>query len=525
VAENGVDTPAVASAISGKTGTTVQNGYRGARVLSAFAPLAVGPATWAIVAEVEEDEIDRGIDSALTSSFVLMMGISTVSVILLAMLMGGLILRHVRATADVFGRLTEDVLAGNLSIQGDPAAVGPDFRPLMKGTNDLVRAFASRIDDLPVPVVMVDADRVVRFANTAAARLCGKDRDSMIGSSCCETCRCGLAGDGGAAASGGLCPADRSLCPAAESLCPAATAISESRVVSGETTLATACGAVPVRFTSSPVTHPDGHVLGAWQVMVDLTEPRRMETEKRRLENQLYRSQRLEALGTLASGIAHDFNNILSYMLVYADLAATDLAATDPDADSRARQNLDEISRAIDRAAGIVRQMLVFSRQMDGRRVVFAAAPVVADTVKLVTAGMPPDIRVVFRGDGLETMVEGDPTHLSQIVMNLCSNSRDALEGRRGTIAVDLRETREASATGGEPLRMLRIAVSDDGCGMDARTVEHLFEPFFTTKAPGKGTGLGMSVVHGIVTTWGGAVHVDSVPGRGTSIEILLPCA
>lgn len=516
-AENGVDTPAVTSALAGKSDRLALDGYRGARVLSAFAPLKVGPGTWAIVAEIEENEIEKGIDNALSGSFIVMLAVSSASVLLLALFLGAVIGRHVRIVSGEFQALTGQVLAGNLAAQGDPTAVAIDFRPLMTDTNELIAAFGSRMDGLPVPVMMIDRERVVRFANTAAARLCALERTRIVGAPCHSSFSC-MNADGCAAVPDS---------PGGSGCCPLAGAMDANHEISGDSILRTSTGDVPVRYTASPATYPDGSVLGAWLVIVDQTESLRMESEKRRLENQLYRSQRLESLGTLSSGIAHDFNNILSYMLVYADLAATDAGPG-----SAAQPHLREITTAIERAAGIVRQMLVFSRKMEGRRTLFDAVPVVTDTLMLVKAALPRDIRLEFSIPDAVMNVEGDPAHLGQIVMNLCSNSRDALEGRGGTISLNMAADLPGTPAGNLPADpaapdrpVMRLTVSDDGCGMTEKTLEHLFEPFFTTKAPGKGSGLGMAVVHGIVTTWGGVIDVRSQPDQGTTIVIRIPLA
>ena len=504
---SGVDTMAVTRALAGNSGAAVITGYRGQPVLSAWAPLAVGQARWALVAEIGEHEIDRRIDTALSGTFLLILAVSAASVLLLAFLTSALIARHLHSLSRHFADLTEEVLAGELTARGDPNLVGPDFKALMARTNDLIGAFASRLDDLPVPVLMLDTEHRIRFLNIAAAALGGQDRETLTGRRCCEAFRCTS------------CETDAG--------CPGAQAIATGRTVQGETTLLTVSGEVPVSYTSAPVLHPDGRLLGAWQIFVDQSAARRMAGEKQRLESQLYRAQRLDALGTLSSGIAHDFNNILSYMLVYVDLIDHDI-----DPGSFAKQNLDQINTAIERAAELVRQMLVFSRNMEGQRVHFDIVPVLRDTLNLFSASLPGTVTVRSGGDDGPLYMDGDPTHVRQVVMNLCANARDAMEGmdRDGIIDINLRDIPRRDDTGAAdvpaglvPGDYLCLTVADDGCGMDEKTREHLFEPFFTTKAPGKGTGLGLAVVHGIVASYGGVVTVSSAPGNGTTIAVYLP--
>jgi len=506
VLENGVRSRAVTGALAGHRDAGVITGYRGQRVLSAWAPLAVGEARWAFVAEISEHEIDRRIDKALSGTYLFILVISAAAVLILAFLVSALIARHLHSLSKHFAELTEEALAGKLTTRGDPALVGPDFKALLGRTNDLIDAFASRLDDLPVPVLMLDCDYRICFLNSAAAALGGKERAALSGQRCCDTFRCACCDTGAG--------------------CPGALAMSGGHTVQGETVLTTANREIPVSYTSSPVLHPDGRLLGAWQIFVDQSVAQRMMMEKRRLENQLYRAQRLDALGTLSSGIAHDFNNILSYMLVYADLIDQDI-----DDNSFAQQNLNHITTAIERAAELVRHMLVFSRNMDGQRITFDVVPVVRETLELFSASLPGSISVDLSGDIQALHFEGDPTHIRQVVMNLCSNARDAMDETEGTIGLHLSDIDPEQDRGDAfqlpdglvPQEYLCLRVLDTGCGMDARTREHLFEPFYTTKSPGKGTGLGLAVVHGIVTSYGGTLTVDSAVGQGTTITVYLP--
>ena len=504
---NGVETLAVAAALSGRSGTTIVTGYRGERVLSAYAPVLVGTTRWAMLVEIEEREIDRQIDQALSGSFLLILIVSTAAVLLLAFLIAALIARHLQTLARHYTELTEAVLAGHFDARGEPALVGSDFMPLVRQTNALLDAFVSRLDILPVPVLMLSPKRHVLFLNSAAAALCARPREEMMGRSCCSIFRC-------------------EACDA-QGVCPAAQAINEGRTTTGETTLSCAAGALPVAFTSSPLYHPDGRLLGAWQIFVDQSEARRMAGEKQRLESQLYRAQRLDALGTLSSGIAHDFNNILSTMLVYADLIDQDIAP-----DGLAHKTLEQMTLAIERAAELVRQMLIFSRKLEGQCLIFEVLPVLRDTLSLFAASLPGNVQMSFSAAEEAFIFEGDPTHLRQVLMNLLTNARDALEDKGGVIRVVLARVSAGPErhTALLPLglgarNLLLLSVSDDGCGMDERTRERLFEPFFTTKAPGKGTGLGLAVVHGIVSSYGGALGVQSAVGAGTTIEVYLPQA
>jgi PAS domain S-box-containing protein len=284
-------------------------------------------------------------------------------------------------------------------------------------------------------------------------------------------------------------------------------------------------GAPPVEFA-----RPDGSRLlvefatatvdvGGEQVVFTIG---RDVTERQRLEMQLRQAQKLEAIGQLAGGIAHDFNNLLTAILGFADLAAASLPPADP-----ARVCVSEVRRAGERAADLTRQLLAFGRQQ-------LVQPRVLD-INDVIRGIEPLIRRLIRenvqlmlalGDDVPP-VRMDPTHIEQVLVNLATNAADAMP-HGGTLTV---ATSTGAGTAGdlppraaeEPELRVRLAVHDTGTGMDDATLQHIFEPFFTTKASGRGTGLGLATVYGIVKQNGGDIRVSSMVGRGTTFEIELP--
>jgi PAS domain S-box-containing protein len=256
----------------------------------------------------------------------------------------------------------------------------------------------------------------------------------------------------------------------------------------------------------------------------DVSERRRAEEERSRLEAQLRQAQKLETIGTLAGGIAHDFNNILTAVIGYLDLALPEVPA-----ESRALADLREVRRAADRAKDLVRQILLFSRQGEQERRPVNLASLIKETLNLIRATLPTTIEIRETVDRTTAPVLADPTQLHQVLMNLCTNAAHAmrragvLEIGLGTVSVDagMAEAPPTLAPG----RYVQLRVRDTGQGMDRTTLDHLFEPFFTTKPLGEGTGLGLSVVHGIVTNHGGAIDVESTPGAGTTFTIYLPVA
>jgi PAS domain S-box-containing protein len=258
-------------------------------------------------------------------------------------------------------------------------------------------------------------------------------------------------------------------------------------------------------------------------VSLDITEQKRAEQQQRELEEQLRQAQKLDALGTLAGGIAHDFNNILGAIISYSELSKLDNSGNHP-----LQANLDEVLRASARAANLVRQILSFSRQQKEEREALQLAPIIKEALSLLRASLPSTIALEQQIENALPDVLANPTQVHQIVMNLCTNAAHAMKGKQGQITVELSEIQVLDA-GPKPHVELQpggyvcMTVQDTGHGMDVTTSKRIFEPFFTTKGSGEGTGLGLSVVHGIVKEYGGVVTVDSELGRGTSFAIYLP--
>lgn len=248
-------------------------------------------------------------------------------------------------------------------------------------------------------------------------------------------------------------------------------------------------------------------------------------TDRKHAAEALLRSQKLEALGTLAGGIAHDFNNLLLAIGGNCELALGDLPADHP-----ARDSLAEIARASSRAGDLVGRILAFSRPSDGGRVVLDLAPIVTEALRLMRASLPTLIAIETEFAPDLPPVAADAAQIHQIVVNLTTNAAHAIGRRAGAIAVGLDLVRDAAELqqAAPPLAAgacVRLTVRDDGCGMDERTRARIFDPYFTTKPAGQGTGLGLSVVHGILQAHGAAIAVDSAPGTGTTFRLYFPTA
>jgi PAS domain S-box-containing protein len=265
---------------------------------------------------------------------------------------------------------------------------------------------------------------------------------------------------------------------------------------------------------------------GALVFFSDITERKQAEKEKKFLENQLFQSQKMEALGTLAGGIAHDFNNILGAMMGFAELSSLAIPET-----HEGREYLENILSAGERAQHLVKQILSFSRQEKTERKLLSLQPVIKETIRFLRASLPAtiDIRSDFKAEN--TLVVADPTQIHQVLLNLATNAAHAMEEKGGVLEISMEElifpretiSEMSSFEGLQPGPYLELKVSDTGEGMDSQVLERIFEPFFTTKEPGKGTGMGLAMVYGLVKDHEGMILVDSQPGQGSTFRVLLP--
>lgn len=244
--------------------------------------------------------------------------------------------------------------------------------------------------------------------------------------------------------------------------------------------------------------------------------------ERQRIEEDLRQAEKMRAIGTLASGIAHDFNNILTAILGYTYLALVKLTPG-----QEVALHLDEVQKAGMRAKDLVAQILTFSRQSERKRQSLKLQPIIQESLKLLRASIPANIEFVTHLDPDCCPALVDPTQVHQILMNLCTNAYHAMVDQDGTLTVTIRQVDldEGEETLGlKPGPYLQLEVEDTGRGIDAVTMARIFEPYYTTKELGKGTGLGLAVVHGIIKSYNGHIQVRSTPEQGTTFTVHLPC-
>jgi PAS domain S-box-containing protein len=277
-------------------------------------------------------------------------------------------------------------------------------------------------------------------------------------------------------------------------------------------------------FNSAPRRLQNGHLV--WDgVEIDITPRKRSEEERERLLQQLSQAQKMESVGRLAGGIAHDFNNMLAVIIGYAELALDRIPASDPTS-----EDLSKIRAVAERSADLTRQLLAFARKQTAAPRVLDLSRTVDGMLQLLRRLIGEDVELAWHPDAGAGLTRIDLSQLNQILVNLCLNARDAI-AETGRITIETGRGAFDAAycaahAGYVPGEYVLLAVSDDGCGMDAETRAHVFEPFFTTKEPGKGTGLGLSTVYGIVRQNDGFIDVYSEPERGTTFKVFLPrCA
>jgi signal transduction histidine kinase/ActR/RegA family two-component response regulator len=390
VEENGVDTDASREALQGIEDKKIVVDYRGKPVLSAYTPIIINDVKWALIAEVDEEEVDKQIARALNSKIILLTGFSVLILLLLALIISTFINKGIRNILFQLEKVLEDILRGELHARADPSSVGVDFQRVMARTNELLDAFVKQMK------------------------------------------------------------------------------------------------------------------------------------ERRKLEEQIQGSQRLEAIGTLAGGIAHDFNNILTSMHAYVLI----IKKSTPK-DSVAEENIDELMLSIRRASELVEQILTFSRQVKTEEVFLDISEEIRDSIKLFNAALPRNISVESHLSPERLLIKANPSQISQVIMNLYTNAYQAMQRNGGTLTISTDKVvlRDNVVSGLERGIYCKISVRDTGHGMDRNTQNRIFEPFFTTKPVGEGTGMGLSVVYGIVRRCGGAIEVESFPAKGTCFDVYFPLA
>jgi PAS domain S-box-containing protein len=354
---------------------------------------------------------------------------------------------------------------------------------------------AEAVESLVDGVIIMSVEGNILYTNPAFLRLCGHQKDAILEKEC-------------RVVAGGLCGNDL-------------YGFIKNALATGEysstrlTDIVADNGTVTYEASASPIKDELGDV-GRWVIVVHDVSARVT------MERRLAQAQKMEALGTLSGGIAHDFNNTLAAMIGFTELVKDDLPAG-----SREEHHLERVLEAGLRGRELIKQMLTFTRKSDHEKRPFRLSPVIQETLGLVRAATPSTIAIKLDIASKSGVILGDPVQIQQVLMNLCTNATHAMGDRGGTLGIELSDFRVSpshkKADNMEPGPYLKLTVRDTGAGMTPDIVDKIFDPFFTTKRPGEGTGLGLSVVMGIVKQYRGYITVRSEPGHGSVFTVCFP--
>jgi len=346
------------------------------------------------------------------------------------------------------------------------------------------------LDSIQAGIVCINAEtHTIVDVNPAAIEMIGAPKEQIIGHVCHKY----------------ICPAEKGKCPISDL---------GQEVDKSERTLLTATGAeVPILKTVTPILlSGQAHLL---DIFIDITE-------KKKLEAQLQQAQKMEAIGTLAGGIAHDFNNILQAISGYTQILLMEKEASDPDF-----EKLEAVEKSAQRASDLTKQLLIFSRKVESKLRPIDLKREIEQVSKMLKRTIPKMINIELHLAENLKIINADPAQIEQIMMNLGVNAMDAMpNGGRlifETENVILDEQYCKTHLGAKPGHYVKLSISDTGHGMDKETIEHIFDPFYTTKETGKGTGLGLAMVYGIVKSHNGYIMCYSEPDEGTIFKIYFP--
>jgi PAS domain S-box-containing protein len=353
------------------------------------------------------------------------------------------------------------------------------------------------VDSVQAGIMIIDPENfLIVDANPAALKLIGAPKSKVIHRPCYEF----------------LCSDFKGNCPAKNSNIP-------ERNIEGF--IITANGdKIPVLKTLTSI-HLDNHV-HVLESFIDIKKLNAGQNEKTKLLRQLQHSQKMEAIGTLAGGIAHDFNNILTSIIGFTDLSLDDIAK-----ESIVYENLQEVSKAGFRAKELVKQILSFARQSETEKKPVQVSSIVKESIKFLRSSLPSIIEIQHELNSDESVL-AEPTQIHQILMNLCTNANHAMQNKRGILRIQLNEVFldnnfMSQHLKCKPGRFLDLSFKDTGCGISPENIERIFDPYFTTKEMGAGTGIGLSVVQGIVNGYDGIITVESKMEKGTTFHVYLP--
>jgi PAS domain S-box-containing protein len=370
-------------------------------------------------------------------------------------------------------------------------------RQAEKALSDSERKYRRLIESTRDAIISIDRDGIIKTCNMGAAEMFGYPEDEIIGHSLMilspKDARERLSANiKGVAAEDGFLEYESAMIKKDESI-------------------------IPVKVGMSALKNESDEIIGLILIIRDVSEQKIAEEERRSLETALRQSQKMEAIGTLAGGIAHDFNNILTAVIGFTELALFKVKKG-----AKEEANLHEVLKAGRRAKDLVNQILTFARKTREEVKPILIGPIADDVLKLLRSTVPSSIDFKKRIE-TESTVMADKTRMHQVFLNICTNAVQAMETDRGVLTVEVRDVAVDSESGLQPGDYVRICISDTGIGIPKEHLDLIFDPYFTTKSAGEGTGLGLSVVQGIVDIYGGKIVAESEMNHGSSFTIYLP--
>lgn len=519
-----IDTLASREALAGRTGKKIILNYKGFKVLSAYTPLKVGDKTWALIAEVSREEAFSVLHQVkLLAIFFIVFSIAVMAVISLymarqftkpiALLTKGAqqvknrdfdISVNVKTNdeleflSDTFNAMVTEIRVYSCELEQKVDQLKKADAELRK-SNALLNAV---MEGTPDAVYVKDLNGRYLMANATICKILERSLEEVLGKKADE-----------------LFPPETARVIQHTD----AMVLKNGKPIQTEQKITISNSDSYWLANKSPYRDKEGNIIGLFGISHDITRQKIAEKENADLEAKLRQSHKMEAVGTLAGGIAHDFNNILAAILGYSELIYDELAEH-----SDEKQYVKELINAGFRAKKLVKQILAFSRKSEQDRSPVQMAPLLKEALQLLRASIPATIEIKSQIHKDCGNIFADATQIHQVIMNICTNAAQAMDESGGvmTIILDCRELSKdfiIDEPQFKPGRYVRFCVHDTGSGIDEKIRERIFDPYFTTKQVGRGSGMGLAVVHGIVKSHDGFIAVESSPGRGTRFNVYFP--
>ncbi len=519
-----VDTTASQEALTGITGEKTIINYKGDKVLSAYTPLELGETTWALIAEISREEA--------FSAFNIIKWLALIIVFIFIGMMSIISLYKARQFAKPISQLTrgaEQVKGRNFDISINVKS-DDELELLSDAFNDMVKEIRVYSDELEHKVDQLKkADLEIRKSNVLLNAVMDGASDAIF----IKDLKHRYLMANRAACDAFDQPVENVLGHTDYDLLPMESAdyihAQEETVIElgietrSDLKLNTSKGDTYWLVNNGPYLDKDGNIIGLIGIARDITQYKKTEKEKEALESELRQSHKMEAVGTLAGGIAHDFNNILAAIMGYSEMIGFELSE-----DSAEKQYIAEVMKASNRAKNLVKQILAFSRKSEQSRSPVQFQIVLKEALQLLRASIPTTIEIKSEIEGDCGDIYADATQIHQVIMNICTNAAQAMDDKGGVMTVTLNQKElSKDSIQNEPHlklgRYIRFSVQDTGMGIEKDIEERIFDPYFTTKEIGKGSGMGLSVVHGIVKNHDGIITVESILGKGTVFNVYFP--